>query len=129
MSNGRTCPLCRKDIGLKSVIFAVWPTRLECPHCKAHLTYDISLWRTSLFVVLPTTVILLTISLFVTCALFPKLGPLPLGFALVLFVILWEGFEVLNALWLRSHRNLNNKGTDPTTDPTVPPETGADGVQ
>ena len=39
MSDGKHCPACGKDVGMASVMTALWPSRVKCPHCKARLAY------------------------------------------------------------------------------------------
>jgi len=39
MNDGKHCPACGKDVGMASVMTALWPSRVKCPHCKARLTY------------------------------------------------------------------------------------------
>ncbi|MBW8883351.1 MAG: hypothetical protein JF612_00950 [Planctomycetia bacterium] len=38
-NDGKHCPVCGKDVGMASMITALWPTRIKCPHCKARLAY------------------------------------------------------------------------------------------
>ena len=39
MNDGKHCPACGKDVGMASVMTALWPTRVKCPHCKTRLAY------------------------------------------------------------------------------------------
>src|SRR5262245_66234546 len=39
MNDGKHCPACGKDVGMASVMTALWPTRVKCPHCKMRLAY------------------------------------------------------------------------------------------
>ncbi|HTM54143.1 MAG TPA: hypothetical protein VL175_08945 [Pirellulales bacterium] len=39
MNDGKHCPACGKDVGMASVMTALWPTRVKCPHCKVRLAY------------------------------------------------------------------------------------------
>ncbi len=41
---GKLCPKCGQDIGIWTIIKALWPTMLSCPHCKAAIRYDNSGW-------------------------------------------------------------------------------------
>ena len=106
MNDGRYCPACDKDIGLLSVFLAAWPTRLKCPHCKSRLRYDINVWRTFSILVLPLSVVLLALSLMLMHFIFGNLDPIPLVLSLVLFTVLWAAFEVISAVYWRSHKTL-----------------------
>ncbi len=39
MSDGKHCPGCGKDIGVWPVLVAGLPTWVQCPHCRARLSY------------------------------------------------------------------------------------------
>jgi len=106
MNSGRDCPACKKDIGLWPVFRAAWPTRVKCPHCKSTLRYGIRVWRTFFIFVLPLTLALLVLSFALTWRVFGTLDIVSFAFSLLLFVVAWGIFEIISAVYLRSHRAL-----------------------
>lgn len=39
MGDGKHCPNCGRDIGVRSIVLATLPTQIRCPHCGARLAY------------------------------------------------------------------------------------------
>jgi hypothetical protein len=120
MSDGRHCPACKKDIGLWPVFLAVWPTRVKCPHCKSLLRYDINVWRTLFLFVIPLAVVFVVLPLVLMSYFFGGLDIIPLILALILYFVLWEAFEIINAVYWRSHKTLEivKRGSDKTIEAT-----------
>ncbi len=106
MNNGRRCPACQKDIGFWPVFWALWPTRVKCQHCKSVLRYDINVWRTCFTLACPMAVVLVVLPLLLMRRIFGELDARLWALALVLTLVLWAIFEVINALYWRKHKIL-----------------------
>lgn len=39
-ADGKHCPNCGEDIGIMSIVKALTPNRINCPHCGSRLAYD-----------------------------------------------------------------------------------------
>ena len=106
VGRGRLCPACGEDTGVWSIMAANWPTRIQCPHCDATLTYSISIWRTFILVVLPLIPGILILSFAVVFSVRAKMDRLGIVISLLLFCLLWQMFEFCNALHWRRTKTL-----------------------
>ena len=107
MSNeqGKLCPVCKHDIGLWALVKAPIPGRIQCPNCKAGLSYDNSGWGLILiFIVMCLPVISIVASNLTS--LYSQ-GFLKL-LLVVLLICLAIGLplEILLALFLRKNQKL-----------------------
>ena len=101
---GKICPNCGKDIGILDIMLAGLPNRIKCPHCKSRVKYQ----NASLFLS-----ILLVIGLLLVVLVHPlvkkmNISPQPLEFIVFIFSVwlLWQPFEFIAALYLRSNKVL-----------------------
>jgi hypothetical protein len=102
MANGRNCPVCGKDIGVWSIFSAGMPSRIRCPHCRALLRYDGSLF----LVAIPFVLAMLAALILHEAAI--DLGITRPGlFVVVLLLVTWVPIELLLALYLRENRRLH----------------------
>jgi hypothetical protein len=95
MSDGKNCPQCGHDIGLRAVLLAAWPTRVTCPHCKTRLSYGSGL-------VLATCLIALVAAAFYLVSLKYRVSEFQFHVVLIgsLLAVLIP-FEVFASLYLR----------------------------
>ena len=104
MTDGKHCPACGKDIGMLTVMTALWPTRVRCPHCKARLTYT-----TGGALVLNLLVVLLALGA-VACYVLqrwysPKAPQFYFAIA-ALVVAVWLPVELAATLYMRRYGKL-----------------------
>jgi len=101
MADGKSCPVCSRDIGVWAIFAAGVPNRIRCPHCGARLRYDgaIALMAVPFVVVVLATLVAHEAAVDVGVAR-------PGFFVAVLLLVTWIPIELLLAIYLRDHRTL-----------------------
>jgi len=108
MANGKLCPACGKDIGVRAIVTAGLPNRIRCPHCRTLLRYDGMIT----IMALPFAIVILAALIVHEVAV--DVGIAWPGLYLVVMVLLtWVPVELLLALYLRDHRTLHRASTPP----------------
>lgn len=101
MVNGKTCPVCGKDIGVWAIVAAGLPSRIRCPHCRTLLRYDGAL----AFMALPFAIVIVAALIIHEVAV--DVGVASPGLLIVVLVLVtWVPVELLLALYLRENRTL-----------------------
>jgi hypothetical protein len=106
MEEGKRCPWCKEDIGIWTIVRAVWPTLIRCPICGSNLTYEIPLWRTMFLIILPIALFIFLLSTGPVYLVYKKIAPKPLLISALLFIALWVVFEFGNAVYWRKYKKL-----------------------
>jgi hypothetical protein len=102
MANGRDCPVCGKDIGLRAVVTAGLPNRIRCPHCRTQLRYD------GMITILALPFVIVILAALIIHEVAVDVGVTLPGLVLVIMVLLtWIPVELFIALYLRDHRTLH----------------------
>jgi hypothetical protein len=102
MANGKICPACGKDIGIRAIVVAGLPSRIRCPHCRTLLRYDgaLALMALPFAIVIGAALIIHEVAVDVGMAS-------PGLIVVVLVLATWVPVELLLALYLRDHRTLH----------------------
>ena len=104
--NGKICPMCNKDIGILSIMFAGLPNRIKCKNCKAPVKYKNIFWFTIIIFVI--ALILSGILVWKVIKELDNKSALELLSYLIPFLIIWYLIELFIALYLRLFKILES---------------------
>lgn len=111
MRDGKHCPACGVDIGVRPVWFAPLPNLIRCPRCKARLSYE---------GIVAAVVVLVLLAVAVTAAAIFVTSPIEgnqrlLAFAAVALGV-WVPVELAGALYLRANKTLVCRSGQPAAE-------------
>jgi len=88
------CPKCNVDIGLASVMKAMFPNRIMCPHCGTRLTYKPVPWLMIIICAFIYTLFLILVLSHTSNLELPNIF-MNLAVNMVLVFLIWQPFDYL----------------------------------